>query len=203
MAGLIGLAVLASACESPRPGTSDPPAAPAAILCVDLEAPRCEQVLADLPAHLPDGAAPAAIMVSLGVCDGPCPGAERGIWMSRIRVQFDDLREPVFLGTTWMGTDFVWEDIPTFTVQRGPRSQLLTEPSTPIALDCWFGDGIDVDGSFWDPVGIVSYAALDAADRGALTFRLTSAATAELWDADTRLLRLVRHAGTTHLTPCN
>ncbi|HEX5589840.1 MAG TPA: hypothetical protein VFX65_06085 [Candidatus Limnocylindrales bacterium] len=198
VAGLIGLAILAGACATSKPDTAD---LPAAVLCVDLEAARCEQVLAELPAQLPDGAVAATILVSLGICDGPCPGAERGIWISRIKVQFADHREPAFLGTTWAGAEFIWEDIPTFTVQRGPQSRRLTEPSTSIALDCWFGDGIDVDGSFWDPVGLVSSA--DLGSSSALTFRLTSPATAEIWNAGTLVLRLARHAGPAHLTPCN
>jgi len=58
---------------------------------------------------------------------------------------------------------------------------------------CGIGSPIDVDGSFWDAIGI----APDSSHFDGLpgTFRLVSANTAEFTSADGQVLNLVRHEG--------
>jgi hypothetical protein len=65
---------------------------------------------------------------------------------------------------------------------------------------CGIHSPIDVDGSFWDAIGI----APDSVDFDGQpgTFRLVSATTAEFTRADGQVLNLVRHEGSKEFRFC-
>ncbi len=107
----------------------------------------------------------------------------------------------------------VWSDrVPTAApeaiasqtvVARGPDSITLLPISPPGAVvgvpygydmpHCGIGSAIDVDGSFWDAIGV----APDSVDFDGQpgTFRLMSATTATFTRSDGLILELVRHEG--------
>lgn len=200
---VIALALALAACGPPPSPAPASPAGPA-VACVDLDESQCRVVLDGLGAHLQSGGTAAHVVISQRFCDGPCPGAETGTWLSHVFVQFVDAREPAFFATTVDGGGMHWEVIPTFTVHLAARSPRLVRSSTTISLKiCGLGGPIDVDGSFWDPVGVIAASILDDVDRTSVTFTLTSIGRAELSFGGTTLMRLVRHAGPIDVTPCD
>jgi hypothetical protein len=96
-------------------------------------------------------------------------------------------------------------------VARGPDSITLRPISprgaivgVPYGYDmphCGIGSPIDVDGSFWDAVGI----APDSVDFDGQpgTFRLVSDNTASFTRADGQVLQLVRHEGPKEFRLCD
>jgi len=65
---------------------------------------------------------------------------------------------------------------------------------------CGISSAIDVDGSFWDAVGITPDSSHFDGQPG--TFRLVSANTAEFTSADGQVLNLVRHEGAKEFRFC-
>lgn len=127
----------------------------------------------------------------VAACAGPGPGAT--VWTDRVPSAAPEViaHQPV--------------------VARGPDSITLAPISPRGALvavaygyampHCGINGAIDVDGSYWDTIGI----AADSVDfDGAVgTFRLESATTAVFTRGDGRTLQLVRHEGAKRFPLCS
>jgi hypothetical protein len=90
-----------------------------------------------------------------------------------------------------------------FLIAVTPASARLTGISAPYELQhCGIFSGIDVDGSFWDPVGVVDAENNDAINGADGIFTLTSRGTATLRTRGGLSLDLIRHQGVKHLAAC-
>jgi hypothetical protein len=91
-----------------------------------------------------------------------------------------------------------------FRVEVRPSSPRLAAQVTPFDLGhCGIWSGIDVDGSFWNPVGAVNANHPDLVNSARGTFTLTSPNSATLRTQDGFALQLVRHEGPKFLPGCD
>ena len=85
-----------------------------------------------------------------------------------------------------------------------PSSPRLAANVVPFNLGhCGIWSGIDVDGTFWDPAGLVNHAHPDLINSAPGTFALTSATTATLRTNGGLTVQLVRHPGPKYLPGCD
>lgn len=171
--------------------------------CVGLLVAQCERALSVLPDKLL-GATPSYVIVAARLCDGPCPGADRGVWRGHLTVEFRQERKPQTIQIEVDGDAIEWRPIESVLVEVTPQSPRLTAPTTELTLGhCGLGSGIDVDGSFWDPVGQIDPDALDLVNSANARFTLTSPDTAVLATEGGAVVQLVRHTGRKHLFGCD
>jgi hypothetical protein len=196
--------ILLAGCGSPPPGSPSPPApARPPLACVGVGRAQCEQALAIIAQRLA-GTAPSWVQVAWSLCDGPCPGSERGVWRAHLTVEFADPRDPETIIIEVDGNAVNWERIETALVQVAPRSAALSAPVVPYTLGhCGLASGIDVDGALWDPVGMIDPSNFELINGTEATFSLISPQTATLRTAGGTVVELVRHAGVKHLPGCD
>jgi hypothetical protein len=157
-------------------------------------------VVAALPDQLPEGAASQYIAISERLCDGPCPGAEQGAWQSHVFVEFVDGREPTTLLIEASPNILSWEPVPTVYFRAVASSARLNAMSSPFSLGhCGLSSGIDIDGSFWDPVGVLGLNHPDSINAAEGTFSLTSPVTARLATKGGLVVDVHRHTGPKYL----
>jgi hypothetical protein len=189
-------------------GSTPPVTAPASVAvdtpmaCVELDQARCDRALAVALDRLP--ATPSWVQVAWSLCDGPCPGEERGVWRAHLTIEFGDGREPVAAHLEVDGATVSWEEIDTLMVEVRPQSERTNAPVIQLELGhCGLGSGIDVDGSFWDPVGPVNAEHPDAINAARAAFTRVGLDAATLRTAGGLVVQLVRHAGPKHLPGCD
>ena len=203
MALCMATLAIAEACSSQPPSPTPGPPEPW-IACRSLPDDRCASVLAELPEHLPEGAVAHSIAISERLCDGPCLGLGPGGWLGHVAVEFLDGREPTTLLLEADAEAIAWEVVPTFYVRLFPTSAPLIGGATEMDLGhCGLESGIDVDGSFWDPVGAVDVNHADAINGASARFTLTSSQTARLETSGGLHVDLGRHTGPTYLLACD
>jgi hypothetical protein len=84
-----------------------------------------------------------------------------------------------------------------------PESPRLTQPVVEFSLGhCGLGSPIDVDGSYWDPVGPVDSNAPDAINSSSGTFSLLSPVDAQFRSRTGFTVNLRRHDGAKNLFGC-
>jgi hypothetical protein len=145
------------------------------------------------------------VVVSERLCDGPCfpPGAPAGAWLGHVKVEFLDGREATTFLLEVLPATIEWEAIPTFFVRVLPTSAKLAHQAVDLTLGhCGLESGIDVDGSFWDPVGMVDLNHPDAINAAEARFTLISPSTARLETAGGLVIGLARHTGAKYLPGC-
>jgi hypothetical protein len=87
---------------------------------------------------------------------------------------------------------------------RVPSSAPMVGQSARYELGhCGIWSGIDVDGTFWDPVGSIDAAGIDLINAAAGTFTLQSRTNAVFRTNGGLVLQLVRHAGPKYLPGCD
>jgi hypothetical protein len=199
----ITMALMAAACGVPPSLADLQPAPTAAIACLDLDRPRCEAIQRALPAQLPAGRAPQNVEISESVCDGPCfPAGVKG-WRGHVKIEFLDAGEPLFLGVDVLEV-MSWETIPTVSVSSVPRTAPILGSSADIEFgQCGYDEGIDADGSFWDPVGALTWDSLRRLNSSRARFTLESRRTATLRFDDGLTINLARHIGPKRLPGCD
>lgn len=164
---------------------------------------QCELVLAALAGRLP-GVNPSYVVISERICDGPCPGEERGLWLGHLMVEFSDGRKPQTILFEVDGDVVDWRPIETVLVEAAPRSPRLTGPTTELTLGhCGVSSGIDVDGSFWDPVGVIDGGEPSLVNTADARFTLTTPDAALLVTQAGTVLQIVRHQGPKFLALCD
>lgn len=199
----IGLALAVGGCGDTQPTPEPPPRERVSAACIGLEVGQCELVLTALSEKLP-GTAPAYVAISERLCDGPCPGSERGLWLGHVMVEFSDGRKAETILIEVDGDTIAWQPIESALVAVTPRSPRLSGPATEYTLGhCGIGSGIDVDGSFWNPVGVIDAGASDLINSAAARFTLNTADTATLVTEGGAVLQLVRHPGTKYFFLCD
>jgi hypothetical protein len=119
-------------------------------------------------------------------------------------VEYVDGRPPVAMGLEVDGRTAAWETIPLVWVSVQPRSGAMLAAELRLELGhCGLNSGIDVDGSFWDPVGPIDGSHPTVLNATAATFRRVAPSTAVLHLDDGPIVQLVRHAGAKHLPGCD
>jgi len=196
--------------ESPSPATAAPPSVSADVPtgCLGLEPNECLGVREIALSRLPSGSGEVAyVRVGRFGClvDGPCAAnlAERP--EGAVVIEFVDGASPVVVSIRTVG-DAVQASVEpeTFFVLVQPQSAAVAGPATQTELGhCGVGSGIDVDGSFWNPVGIVEADHGDYLNAAPATFTLLTETTARLETANGMRLDLVRHPGPKQLELCD
>jgi hypothetical protein len=147
---------------------------------------------------------PSYVAIADRLCDGPCPGSEHGAWLGHLRVEYIDGRNPQTILIAVDGANVDWEPIDSVFIAVEPRSERLTGALTSVMLGhCGLSSGIDVDGSFWDPVGAIPANHPDVINSAGGTVALTSANTATLRTVNGLVVQLVRHQGPKFLALCD
>lgn len=199
---MIAVAALGAGCAPSEPVVTSRPGP--ARLCIGLEPARCEAALALLAERPVGDGVPRYVQVSTRLCDGPCPGAERGAWGGHVLVEFADGREPATIQFEVDGAAVVWRPVETVLARVMPRSQQLVAPTVGLTLGhCGLSSGIDVDGSYWDPVGFLDANEQDLINSASATFNLDTPSRATLRTLGGATAQLVRHPGAKYIFPCD
>lgn len=153
-------------------------------------------------AWLPTAGPPATyVHVSPIECDtGQCRA------LSSVSIEFAGAQPRVVSVSLVEGkaADVTPVDLFDSTVAVQPSSLRLAASVVPFSLGhCGIWSGIDVDGSFWDPVGFVNSAHPDVINSAPGTFALTSATTATLRTNGGLTVQLARHPGPKYLQGCD
>lgn len=201
---LILAAAIVAACGATTPSAEpSTPSSRMPVACSGLLVAQCEQALAAVAVNLP-GVTPSYVAISRKFCDGPCPGSDRGVWLGGLWVEFGDGRKSLNVHIEVDGATVSWESIESAIVEVSPRSPSLSAPTTEFTLGhCGLGSGIDVDGSFWDPVGMIDPRSLDLINSANARFTLNSPDTAILVTEGGAVLQLVRHSGSKYFFLCD
>ena len=199
----VTVAVLTASCNSEVSVDWLPPAAPVvAIACLDLESSRCELIERALPGQIP-GRMPQNVEISESLCDGPCfpPGVSD--WRGHVKVEFLDGAEPLFF-IVEVSRALKWDKVPTVSVRSIPRSSPMSSSSMDLEFGpCGYDGGIDADGSFWDPVGALSWDSLRQLASASVRVTRTSTKTATLTLENGTIISLARHLGPKFLGGCD
>jgi hypothetical protein len=193
---------------SPPPSAATPSPGPETIAtgCLNLDQGDCTRVRDLVLAGLPAGSPPAAyVEVGPFACRvDPCPEVIADRPTGRVTIEFADGSGPTILEVSVEGgvlTTRPAQDV--FLVSVPPTSRRLPAPQATIEVGhCGLLSGIDVDGSFWNPIGRVDMQHQDAVNSVRAEFTLTTPATATLRTANGLELELVRHPGAKHLPAC-
>jgi hypothetical protein len=170
--------------------------------CLGLDDADCQQVGSQALERL--GADPSSVsyvIVGPMGCFEPC---ESGTVRGGLTVEFVDGRR---------SAGFQFEVGPQGLALRAMESTgSMVEPSSGRLANnvlemtlghCGLYSGIDVDGSFWDPVGLIDASHPDSVNAATGTFTLTSATSAVLRTQGGLQLELVRHRGPKTLPGCD
>jgi len=114
-------------------------------------------------------------------------------------------REPAVVNVTAPGGEMQAAVVPgTVLIRVEPSSIPIVGPALAMELaHCGVGSGIDVDGSFWDPVGQVNWEHADFINAAHAQFTMTSPTTATLLTRAGLGLTLGRHPGPKYLELCD
>lgn len=197
----MGLALVLAACGATGPSRT--PEGRVATACIGLLTAQCELAIGALSDKRPGDSA-TYVAASARTCDGPCPGAERGVWLGHLMVEYSDGRKPVTIIIAVDGGAIDWKPIETQFVKATPQSAPLKERTTELTLGhCGVGSGIDVDGAFWDPIGLIDSNEQALINTAKARFTLNSPDSAVLVTEGGAVLQLVRHQGPKFLPGCD
>jgi hypothetical protein len=188
------------ACASPSP--TSPPAASVPVGCLGLAEADSQRVgLQALERLGTDPSSVSYVIVGPMGCFEPC---ESGTVRGGLTIEFVDGRQPA---------GFQFEMGPQGLALRAMEAaRTRVEPSSGRVLNnvleltlghCGLDSGIDVDGSFWDPVGVIDNSHTDAINAVPATFTRTSPNTAILRTDGGLEVTLVRHRGPKTLPGCD
>ena len=212
------LASTSPAQESSSPSVSPivseaAPPAPAAAAdaptgCLGLDENQCLGVREVALSKLRPGS-PEVAYVRVGrfgcLTDTTCPADLAARPEGQVVVEFVDGSPPVVVSIR--AADATIEanvEGETFFVLVRPESSPVGGPIVATELGhCGVGSGIDVDGSFWNPVGVVDADHGDYINAAPATFRLVTPLTATLETVAGLRLDLVRHPGPKQLELCD
>jgi hypothetical protein len=205
---LLAVTILVSACSSPAPSLPQSQAGleDVALACWSVEVGACEGALTRAAELLSADHPPivAASVVAFGCDMEPCAvGLHRG---GSASIEFAN-------GGGLLGWSVAVA--PDGSLLFGDHTSGLPEPFLPVsarlatpAIDvslghCGLGSPIDVDGSFWDPVGAVDSNAAEAINSSEGTFSLVGPNEAQYRSHSGFTVSLRRHEGAKNLFGCD
>jgi hypothetical protein len=125
-------------------------------------------------------------------------------WLGHITVEFPDGRKAQTILIAVDGDRIDWEPIETALIAVTAGSEPLTNPVLSITTGhCGLNSPLDLDGSYWDPVGAIPADHPDRINSAEGTFALTSPDTATLRTVDGLVVQLVRHRGPKFILACD
>jgi hypothetical protein len=196
---LLLLAAVLAACGATSPSTPPTPAGPP-IGCIGVELAVCQEMATGAIAWLPaEGPRPLYVQVGTIECDtGDCE--DRG----SVTIELRGAAPRAVTVDTVGGRVTMVTPVEIVRSQMNPKSPRISVQVTPFTLGhCGIWSGIDVDGSFWNPVGLVNPNHPDAINSAPGTFTLTSPNSAILRTEKGFVLQLVRHEGSKFLALCD
>jgi hypothetical protein len=194
----------AGGCNGASAPTSAEPAAEPPTACMTIPHDRCATVAAAVRERLGATAPITYLEVNGTLCDGPCPEDAIAPWEATVAVEFADGRPAAAARLSVTDDVPAWQPMAPNRVRVEPRSPALV--GTELRLDlghCGLYSGIDVDGSFWDPVGQIDGTHPTLINATPATFRLAGPANATLAVDGGPIVQLVRHTGPKHLPGCD
>jgi hypothetical protein len=211
VAGLLVVVALAGACAtapapaSPSAGAPNPPGAEPNVGCLGLDEAGCQLVSAAILAALPANHPPVTYIQA-----GPFYCQNQGCRVALVHRPKGEATvelaagEPIVFDVAAVdGRLEVSPRAESFMVAVSPTSGRLEGPIAPAPLGhCGLFSGIDLDGSFWDPVGLVDADHSDAINSAEATFTLMTPTTAVLITRGGLVVELVRHEGPKSLPGC-
>jgi hypothetical protein len=209
----------APASTSPSSGSPDTPvpsesASPPAgidlsavpMACIGLGAEDCVRIVAEVAELVPAGTTPTYLQV------GPfgCPDTEGCPRTLLARPQGDITIEAGPGALSWHvtaaagGADLTFEQQDAFGVLVAPSSQppVIPGPRAFTLGHCGLWSGIDVGGSWWDPVGQVDGDHADAINAAEGTLAILDPDRATFTSKGGLTIQLVRHPGQKYLPLC-
>jgi hypothetical protein len=205
--GAVAFALVLAACDSSAPSSALPNArAGAPIACVAVDVMACEALAAAaVDALEPDDPVPVWIQIGPVFCAEPCLRAGfGGARVTSIFIELDGGTAAAFDIATADGRVTGVHRMDHQLFARDPGSNAIQDPAIDVTLGhCGLASGIDVDRSFWNPVGVVPEHG-DAINAAEARFSFTSRDTAMLATDGGLVVNLVRHPGRTkHFAGCD
>jgi len=206
---LAAVVLAIAACGEPIPTGSGSPGEAVgdgvALSCWDVDDPECQRAFAEAVQLLPRDGPPivAASVVAFGCDNPPCAkGLQRGGSVSVEYANGGGLNGwSISAGAD--GSLTLGEHTTGLARRFLPASARLAQPSIDFSLGhCGLSSPIDVDGSFWDPVGQVDSDAAFAVNSDTGTFTLVGPDDAEFRSSTGFAVRLRRHEGARNLFGC-
>jgi len=205
---LLVLALAVAACGSPAPSESHELSGldAVALACWSVDATECDRALSEAAGLLPADHPPIAVasVVAFGCDSEPCEvGLRRG---GSVSIEFAD-------GAGLLGWSV--EVAPDGSLRFADHTSGLPDPYLPESLrlaapvvefslgHCGLSSPIDVDGSFWDPVGPVDSNAPDAINSSQGTFSLIGPNDAQFRSRMGFVVNLRRHEGAKNFFGCD
>jgi hypothetical protein len=204
--------------ESSSPSASEAPSGPASpstaasgldtvpTACISIGADDCRRVLAEVGEQLPAGAAPIYAQIGPFFCEDPAGCAPS----LADRPEGDVTIEAGAGAVSWHvkaaqgGGPLTFTQQDAMGVRVGPESQPpVTAGVRPFTLGhCGIWSGIDVGGSWWDPVGLVDGDHPDSANEVAGTLSIADPDHATFTSKNGWTVQLVRRDGEKFLQLC-
>jgi hypothetical protein len=176
--------------------------------CLGLDEASCAEVSAVVAEQVPAEAAILYVEIGPFGCavpgpDGaPCPPtlADRPAGFASVELAAG---EPIVLAVSTGPEGITAAREEPFRVALPPSSPRAVVGQVPYSLGhCGLGSGIDIDGSWWDPVGFVDIDHPDAINAASATVTSTGRDTATLRTDGGLVVALVRHPGPKSLPLC-
>jgi hypothetical protein len=205
IAATVASALLLIACGSPAASTAPPIAGEVgpAFGCHGGDLILCQAMIEAAVESLgEEDGRPIWAEVARPTCDGQCqpgPGTQRSVVTLEL-VGDDAIMVAVEL-RDGQAQDAERLDIPLFA--REPASG--PAPGAEVAIElghCGLASGIDVDGSFWNPIGIIPEHP-DAINAARATFTLAASGLATIRTEGGLVVQLARNAGPKHFPACD
>jgi hypothetical protein len=199
LAAVLALALLAG-CAAPSVSPQPPPSGDPPIGCLTVDLDACRALAGGAIASLPTGG-PRPIYAEVTALECQAGDCER---RATVVIELAGAPPVAFAVDLVGGRVRNVAAAETFRRAVAPSSIRLSQQVVQFDLGhCGIWSGIDVDGSFWDPIGEVAAGHRDAINAARGTFSLTSPGTATLRTENGLVLQLVRHPGPKYLPGCD
>jgi hypothetical protein len=194
----------ASPAASPSSGGSDLDRVPTA--CISIGADDCRRVVAEVSGQLPSSTAPTYVQVGPFFCEDPAGCAPS----LADRSEGDVTIEPGAGALSWHVRAAAGGGPLTFTQQDAMGVRVVPESAPPVTAGvrpftlghCGIWSGIDVGGSWWDPVGPVDGDHSDSANEVDGTLAILDPDRATFTSKNGFTIQLVRRDGQKFLPFC-
>ena len=151
----------------------------------------------------PEDGRPTWAEVRAAACDGQCLPGLAGIRQGQVTIEVAGGRAVAVEVELRDGQLTVAERVDAQLFAREPGSGPAQGPQVEMELGhCGLMSGIDVDGSFWNPIGLIQEHP-DAINAARASFSMINSALASLRTEGGFVVQLVRHVGPKHFPACD